>query len=182
MNLSNSKFSILSKRNRKTNKDCSYFPLEIFALCDVVPTDVQHEKTHLISFKEVGGWNYYTIAESFLKCVVVYHHGHVAMVAVKSSIPATTSHSCRQPPKTASEDRHWCSSSSSLFACDSSSSVVKFEQESSFFSTQFQCWHISYLVQTWLTTATLATILHCNNFFDCTFHSLPCVVCNEFTF
>ena len=136
---------ILSKRNRKTNKDCSYFPLEIFALCDVVPTDVQHEKTHLISFKEVGGWNYYTIAESFLKCVV-YHHGHAAMVAVKSSIPATTSHSCRQPPKTASEDRHWCSSSS-LFACDSSSSVVKFEQESSFFSIQFQCWHI-YLVQT----------------------------------
>ena len=139
VNLSNSKFSILSKGNRKTNKDCSYFPHEIFALC-VVPTDVQHEKTHLISFKEVGGWNYYTIAESFLKCVV-YHHGHAAMVAVKSSIPATTSHSCRQPPKTASEDRHWCSSSS-LFACDSSSSVVKFEQESSFFSTQFQCWHI----------------------------------------
>ena len=146
VNLSNSKVSYSIETKQKTNKDCSYFPLEIFALCDVVPTDVQHEKTHLISFKEVGGWNYYTIAESFLKCVVVYHHGHAAMVAVKSSIPATTSHSCRQPPKTASEDRHWCSSSS-LFACDSSSSVVKFEQESSFFSIQFQCWHI-YLVQT----------------------------------
>ena len=139
VNLSNSKVSYSIETKQKTNKDCSYFPLEIFALCDVVPTDVQHEKTHLISFKEVGGWNY-TIAESFLKCVV-YHHGHAAMVAVKSSIPATTSHSCRQPPKTASEDRHWCSSSS-LFACDSSSSVVKFEQESSFSSTQFQCWHI----------------------------------------
>ena len=127
VNLSNSKVSYSIETKQKTNKDCSYFPLEIFALC-VVPTDVQHEKTHLISFKEVGGWNYSTIAESFLKCVVVYHHCHAAMVAVKSSIPATTSHSCRQPPKTASEDRHWCSSSS-LFACDSSSSVVKFEQE-----------------------------------------------------